>query len=163
MSRSATTLLGEHVSAHRIWQVLVPFLALIAVVVGLLALHSVGSAAHGRATNTSTASPAGHSPVAGAPDDATSTKHHEAAGTVLSIGPAGLTVLDCPEGGGLECCVQAAACVMVLALLSVSIAIGGGPLVLAGAVTLLAIAVTFALRVAPVRPPSLAQLSTFRI
>jgi hypothetical protein len=163
VSRSANTLLREHVSAHRIWQVLVPFLALVAVIVGLLALHSMGSTAHGHAADTGTSSSSEHSHAAGGHDHSSGTDHHDSAGTVLSIGPAGLSILACPEGAGLECCVQAAACVMVLALLSVSIAIGGGPLALVGAVTLLAVVATFTLRVAPVRPPSLAQLSTFRI
>jgi len=80
-----------------------------------------------------------------------------------SIAPSGLTMPACPEGAGIECCLAAAACVMVVALLSVSVAIGGGPLALVGAMTLLAVVAAFSLRVAPVRPPSLAQLSTFRI
>jgi hypothetical protein len=163
VSRSATSLLREHLSAHRIWQLLVPFLALVAVLVGLLALHSIGSTAHVHAADTGTSSSSEHNHAAGAHDHASGTAHHDPAGPVLSIGPAGLSTPACPEGGGLECCVQAAACVMVLALLSVSIAIGGGPLALVGAVTLLAVVAAFTVRVAPVRPPSLAQLSTFRI
>jgi hypothetical protein len=163
VSRSATPLLREHVSGHRICQVLVPFLVLIALIVGLLALHSVGSTAHGHAADAGSSGSAGHDHSAAAHDHASDTAHHAAAGVVLSIGPAGPTTPDCPEGGGIECCAAAAACVMVLALLSVSIAIGGGPAALIGAMTLLAVVTAFTLRAAPVRPPSLAQLSTFRI
>lgn len=163
MSRSATRLLREHVSAHRVGQILVPFLALVAVVVGLLALHSLAGTAHVHAEDTGTSSSVEHDHATTAHDHASSSDHHESAGTVLSIGPAGLSTSACPEGAGMECCVPAAACVMVLALLSVSIAIGGGPLVLVGAVTLFAVVAAFTVRVAPVKPPSLAQLSTFRI
>jgi hypothetical protein len=162
--RSATPLLRELVGAHRVTRVLVPFLTLVAVIVGLLALHFMGSASHSHSSGTGITSPAGHEHDHAAPaHDHTTTDHHAAAEAVTSIGPAGLTVPACPEGGGLECCVAAAACVMVLALLSVSIAIGGAPLILIGAMTLLGVVAATSLRVAPVRPPSLVQLSIFRI
>lgn len=170
MSAPASRLLREHVADHPVGRALVPFLALVAVVVGLLALHSLSGTGHSHAADTGASSSADHHHGAAAHHHAAeshghaSTAHqHDVPGAVPSIGPAGPAAAECPEGAGLQCCAAAVACVMVLALLSVSIAIGGGPAVIAGAVTLLALVAAFTLRVAPARPPSLAQLSTFRV
>ncbi len=170
MSRSANPLLRDRFSNHRICQVLVPLLAVVAVLVGLLALHSLGGTAHAHSGSAGTAASAGHHHDHSAAHDhgvahehATAGPQHEVAAAVQFIGPEAPRSPECPAGAGLECCVASVACVMVLALLSVSIAIGGGPAALAGAAMLLAVVAAFTLRAAPVRPPSLAQLSTLRI
>jgi len=157
-------LLREHVLGRRVIRILVPFLTLVAVLVGLLALHSLGSG-HSHPINTAAPSSASHDHAAAPHDHAASTDQHvtPSVATASSIGPEAPGSPACPEGAGLDCCIAAAACVMVLALLSVSIAIGGSPAAGIGAAVLLAIVAAFTVRAAPVKPPSLAQLSTFRI
>ncbi len=165
MSSSAIALLREHVLERRVVRILVPFLTLVAVLAGLLALHSLGSTAHSHPTDTAASSSASHDHAAAPHDHAATTDHHvtTSAGAALSIGPEAPSSPACPEGTGLNCCAAASACAMVLALLSVSIAIGGSPATVIGAAMLLAVVVAFTVRLAPVEPPSLAQLSTFRI
>jgi hypothetical protein len=160
MSRSP--LLSERLSAYRLSRVVVPFFALIAVVLGLLALHSLGST-HVHAADTAMSGPAVHQHTGDANHHTAGSTPSQVSDSVAVSGPGGFGASDCPSDGGMSCCATIAACVMVLALLSVSIAIGAGPVSVFGVAALSIVAAIIAFRQAPIRPPSLAQLSTFRI
>ncbi|MFD3448678.1 hypothetical protein ACFDTO_29185 [Microbacteriaceae bacterium 4G12] len=114
--------------------------------------HAASDPGHGHV-----ASGSDHGAVRSSPGAASSA----APDAVLAMASGGSGSAECPQAGGTHCCAATIACVPVLALLSASQALGGAPVVLAG-VALCAVA-AFSLRLAPVRPPSLAQLSTFRI
>ncbi|WP_108250039.1 hypothetical protein [Planctomonas deserti] len=177
MQTSAPTLPRRELPERGTRRVLVLLLAAIAVIVGLLTLHAPGAAAHGHGPGADAPAagahpgPAPHShaavplgDTASVPDHihaASDSGHLRAASDPghLNAG-SGLGSAECPGVGGTHCC-AAAACLPVLALLSVSQAPGAAPVALAG-VTLAAVA-AFSLRPTPVRPPSLAQLSTLRI
>ena len=178
MQTSAPTLPHRELPERGTRRVLVLLLAVIAVVVGLLTLHAPGAAAHGHGPGADApapgagAGPAPHSHAAVPLGDTASAQDHiHAASDPSHLRAAsepdrlhagsGPGSAECPGVGVTHCCSAAVACLPVLALLSAAQAPGAAPVALAG-VTPAAVA-AFSLRLAPVRPPSLAQLSTLRI
>jgi hypothetical protein len=152
---SHRVLLRDRFSSARIRRVLVPFLALLAVVVGLLTVHSLRDAPVHAGSVEAASTAAGH-------------EHRSADGSaqaeLVQLTDSGaLPAAPCHDGEPLDCCVPLAACAIVLALLSVSLALGGNPILLGIGLVLVQAGRILNAGLVPVRPRTLAQLSTFRI